>query len=214
MVLAQFRRDVDQIQLRENLLLSLAGDEQLGIAGFLLGREQAVFIEPETALDGALPHRHVVLFAAGEIGQGKGKLGIANHPQVRLQSTLQNDAGLGLALGDDLDDAGLGNEEINHRERFFGGSEQVDIAANFLEPPQAAARAATDDGRVLPQILQQRFGGADSVAQEMFAGVSAFAFDAFEDVGLGFLAEAVEFRDFFRTGRRRRVFQPCPRRVF
>jgi len=42
MVFAQLRRNVREIEFRVNVLLGFARNEQLGIAGFLLGLEQAV----------------------------------------------------------------------------------------------------------------------------------------------------------------------------
>ena len=71
-VFAQFGRDVRRgPSFCVNVVLGFAGDEQLGVAGFLLGFEEAVFVEAEAALDGALAHDDVVLLAAGEIERGR-----------------------------------------------------------------------------------------------------------------------------------------------
>ncbi len=74
-VLAQFRGNVGEAELLEDVGLGLTGDEEPGVAGLDVGAEEAVFVEAEAALDGALAHDDVVLFAAGEIGEGEGEFG-------------------------------------------------------------------------------------------------------------------------------------------
>ena len=41
---------------------------------------RGILIEPQPALDRPLAHDNIMLLAAGEIGQGVGKLRVAHHP--------------------------------------------------------------------------------------------------------------------------------------
>ena len=96
----------------------------------------------------------------------------------------------------DFHDARLRDKKFNHVRRFFRRRQQINVADDFLEPPQTARRAATDHVGMSAQIFQQRLGGAQRVAQQMFARVSPFALDAFQNVRLRFFAETVQFRNF------------------
>ena len=58
-----------QPELLEDFLFRLAGNPQLRVARLGFRAEQAVFVEPQAALDGPLAHDDVVLLAAGEIHQ-------------------------------------------------------------------------------------------------------------------------------------------------
>ena len=118
-VFTQFRRHKRQIQFGKNFRFVPARHEQFGIARFGFGFEQAVFIQPQTALNRALAHDDVVLLAAGEIGQGKRKFPVADHPQIALNAALKNDARLRFALGRDFDDVRLRDKEFNHRPPAF-----------------------------------------------------------------------------------------------
>ena len=119
-ILAQFRRNKRQIQRRKNVLLRLAGNAQLRVAGFLLGLEQPIFIQAQPARNRPLAHPNIMFFAAGEIGQRGRKLGVTHHPQITLDPPLQDDAGLRFAPGGDLEDARLGHKKGDHRRRRFG----------------------------------------------------------------------------------------------
>ena len=126
------------------------------VAGFLLGLEQAVFVQAQAALDGALAHDDVVLLAAGEISKREGKLGVAHHAQIRLDAAGEDDGGLGFALGADADDARLGGECINDVRRFFGRGQKIDVADDLLETAQAAGGAAADDVGMRAQGFEDR----------------------------------------------------------
>ena len=143
-VLAHLRRDIVQAELLEDLLLGPALDQQLRVARFLLRAEQAVFVQPQAAINRPLAHDDVVLLAAGEIHQRRGILRVADHPQVGLDAALQQHAGLGLALGQDLHNAGLAGEELDDLRRLLRRGEQVNVPNHLAMPPQAARRAAAD----------------------------------------------------------------------
>ena len=89
-----------------NFVFGGAGHAKFRVARFLLGLEQAVFVEPQTARDGALPHHYVVFLAAGEVREREGKFFIRHHAQVGLNAAGENHAGLGVALGADAENAG------------------------------------------------------------------------------------------------------------
>ena len=203
-VLAQFRRDVGEVELRVNFLLGLAGDKQFGVAGFLLGFEEAVFVEAEAALDGALAQDDVVFLAAGEIEQGVGIFGIADDAQIRLDAAGQNDGGLGFALSGDAHDFGRFDERFDDLRRFFRRGEKVNVADGFAPASQTACDAAPDDVGMLAQHFQDRLGHMKSFGEQMARGVSAAEIDAFENFGLGFFAEAIELRHACRLCRRLR----------
>jgi len=195
-VLAQFGRDVHQAKLLENLPFRLALDQQGGVARFDVGFEQAVFVEPQAALDGALAHDDVMLLAAGEIGEGEGKFRVAYHAQIRLDAALQHDTGLGIALGADADDARLRGEKLDDGGRVARRGEKINVANDLLAAAQTAGGAAARDVRMLAQAGEDRFGGKQGVAVEMARGVLAAEIYSGEDVGLRFFTKAGQFRDF------------------
>src|SRR5262245_50684032 len=82
LIFAQFRSDVRKAELLENLVLSCAIHAQRGIACFFGGTEQSVFVEAQAAVDGALTHNDVVLFAASEISERERKFDVAYYTEV------------------------------------------------------------------------------------------------------------------------------------
>ena len=197
-VLAHLRRDIVQAELLEHLLLGPAFHQQLRVARFLLGMEQAVFVQPQPAIDRALAHDDVMLLAAGEIQQRRGILRVADHPQVGLDAALQQHAGLGFALGQHLQNAGLAGEELDDLRRLLRRGEQINVPNHLAMPPQAARRAAADHVRMGPQRFQQRLSPRERLAEEMARGVGAAAVDAFENVRLRLLAKPFQPGDLAR----------------
>ena len=88
LVLAQLRRNVRKVEFLINLLFGPAGDQQFRVARLLLRLEEAVFVEAQSAFDGALAHHDIVFFASGEIGQRERKFRVADHPQIGLNAAL------------------------------------------------------------------------------------------------------------------------------
>ena len=181
LVLAQLRRDVGEVERGEDVLLGFAVEPQLGVAGFLGAFEQAVLVEAQAAGDGALAHGDVVLFAAGEVGLRERILGVADDAQVALDSALENDAGLGVALGRDGQDAGLAGEKPDDRLGSFRRNEEVDVADDFLVAAQTPGGAAAYDIGVGAELLEDRFGEIDGGADVVVRGVVAAELDALED---------------------------------
>ena len=82
------------------------------------------------------------------------ELSVTHHAQVRLDATFQDHARLGVALGHDVEDAGLLREELDHRRRSLRRGEQVNVPNHLPVPPQAACRAAADHVGMGTQRLQ------------------------------------------------------------
>ncbi len=121
---------------------------------------------------------------------------VAHHAQITLDATFKNHARFRFTFSCDLDDTRLRNEKFNHRRRLPRRRQQVNVTANLLEPPQAPRRAATHHIWMFAQIVQQRFGDAQRITQQMLARISAPPFDSFQNVRLRLLAKTVQFRDF------------------
>ena len=137
-----------------------------------------------------------MLLAAGEIHQREGILGVAHHPQVRLDAALEDDAGLGFALSTDAEHARLVREKSMISFGALRGHQEIDVADHFPVPANAAAGAAPNHFRVGPEHLQDRFGHHQRVAQQVARGVSTSKGDALQNLGLRLLAEALEASDF------------------
>ncbi len=90
----------------------------------------------------------------------------------------------------------MGGEEIDDFGGVAGGGEEVDVANNFLGAAEAAGGVAAGDVGVAAQMVEDRLGGGEGVAEEMARGELAAEVDAFANFGLGFFAEAVEDGDF------------------
>ncbi len=93
---------------------------------------------------------------------------------------------------------------------FFDGREQIDVADDLLEPPQAARRTAADHTGMFAQSIEQRFGGAQCSAQQMFCGISPPPLDALEQIRLRFFAKAVQLRNLAGCDTPLQVSPPNP----
>ena len=194
-VLAAFRRHVIQAELLENFLFRVAFDEQLRIARLLLGAEQAVFVQPQAALNRALAHDDVVLLAAGEIHQGKRKFRVGHHAQIGLNAAFEQHAGFRFALRDDacwrLSSRFV--EKIDDASRVFRRHEQVNVADDFLASAQTAGFARPNHVGMRAQVVEDGFSGEQGIVEVMFRGIRAAAIDAFANVHGGFFAETLSF---------------------
>ena len=153
-IFTQFRRHKRQIQFRKNFRFVPARHKQLRVARLFLRFEQAVFVEPQAALNRPLAHDDVVLLAAGEIRKRKRKFLVAHHAQVALNATVHNDAGLCFTLGGDFDDARLRDKPPNYLRRPFRRCQQINVADDFLDPPQTAGSTTSDDVRMPAQTVE------------------------------------------------------------
>ena len=85
-----------------------------------------------------------MLFAAGEIGQGEWKFGVADDAQVGLNPAFEDHGGFGVALGGDRQDWCLRNEEINEGGGIFRRNEKVDVTDDFFVASQASGSATAN----------------------------------------------------------------------
>ena len=200
-VLAQLRLDVSQIQCAEDVFLRVAGQAERGVAGLLGRAEEAVFVEAQAARDGPLAHDDVVLLAAGEVGEREGILRVAHHAQVGLDAALDNHAGLGVALRADAEHAGLRDEELDDLGGLARGDEEINVANGFLPAAQTAGGAAPRDIGMLAEAFQNGRRDGERLVQMVLAGELALEGDAFENLRLRLLAEAIEHSDLARLAR-------------
>lgn len=134
-----------------------------------------------------------MLFAAGEIEQGEGKLLVLDHSKVHLDAGLQSYAALGLALGEDVLDLRVGDEFFHQRRGVaLQAGQDVDVADRLLAAPQAAGDRGADHLGVLFDEGQElgRLPPGD-VEEEAARGLLQHL-DALEDVLLGLGAEALQ----------------------
>ena len=141
-VFAQFRRNVVEAQLGVNLLLGRASHGPLA-----LERRQRVFVQRVAHLVGAAAQRDVVFLRSGEIEQRGAKAFLFENPHVDLQSVLQNEADLVLAVRQRLVDSREFENVLRDRfdgfRRVLSGRErdqQVEVADRFLAAPQRSRR--------------------------------------------------------------------------
>ena len=134
-----------------------------------------------------------MLFAAGEIGERKRKLGVADHAQITLDSSLDNDARLGVAFRVDAEDVGQAGEIIDDGRGFF------DETRKSMSPMISLQR------RRLPAVLQRITSGCcagnPATAPKRAthccrdgAPRTCAASDALADIGLCLFAEARQSR--------------------
>ena len=195
MVLAQLWLHVGQVQFAENVFLRVARQAERGVAGFLGGAEETVFVEAQAARDGPLAHDDVVLLAAGEVGEREGILGVAHHAQVGLNAALDYHAGLGVALRADAEDAGLRDEELDDLGGLARGDEEINIADGFLPATQTAGGAAPRDIGMLAEAFENGLCDGEGFVEVVLAGELALEGDAFENLRLRLFTEAVEHSD-------------------
>ena len=198
LVFAQLRRDEIEVELVVDFLLGGAGQQKGGIVGFGIGSEQTVFVEAQSAFDGALAHDDVVFLASGEIGQSEWEFRVGDDAQIGLNAALQDDAGLGVATGMDQDYSGQGCEKGNDGRGVSGGSQEIDVSDDFLVASKAACGGAADHVGVGAQLVEDGVGGAQGEADQVMARVFFSKRDAIEDLGLGFRGESREFGDLAR----------------
>jgi hypothetical protein len=194
-VLAEFRGDELEAEAVEDFLFGMAADQELGVAGFLGGAEESVFIEAQAAGNGALAHDDVVFLAAGEVGEGEGVLGVGDHAEVGLHTVAKVNTGFGVAVAEDLDDVGEGDEVLEDSGGVFGGRDEVEVTDDFLPAAERTGGGTAEDFGVLAEGIEDGFGGGEGVEEAVFGGELLFEGEGLEEVLLGFFAEAVEGGD-------------------
>jgi hypothetical protein len=75
-------------------------------------------------------------------------------------AAFENHAGLGVALGADTQNAGLGGKEVDHRRGLFGGDQEIDVAdglaAAAMAPAENAETARVIAIRIVITVLRVR----------------------------------------------------------
>src|SRR5579871_2974286 len=96
-VLAHFRRDVIEFELRVNLFFSLAGDWLL-----TLERGQAVFVQRVSHFQRSLAERYIVALGSREVLHRRAKRFRWQQPYINLHAAANVKADLIVATGDDI----------------------------------------------------------------------------------------------------------------
>jgi hypothetical protein len=91
---------------------------------------------------------------------------------------------------------GLFDEVLEDRGGFLGRHDEVDVADDLLPAAQAAGGAAAEDVGVGAEDCRGWVRRREGVGEAVAGGELAAEGDAFEDLLLGFFAEAVEGGDF------------------
>ena len=94
----------------------------------------------------------------------------------------------------DLDNARLETKNSITSAGFFDDASKSMSPMTSLNRRKLPAALQRITSGCAAQIVQQRLGGAQRLAQQMFAGVIPPALDAFENVRLRLLAKPVQFR--------------------
>jgi hypothetical protein len=159
------------------------------------GGGEAIFIEGPAAFEGAGAHLDIMLFAAGEVVQGKGKFGPGDEAEVTLEAILQEHAAFGGSVGEDIADEGMGDEVGTNWLGGFGLDEEVDVADFFFAAAETSGDLGEGDFGELAQIGQELFDEGGDVAEAVASGMLGKLGDGFEEIGGGFGAEAWEGGD-------------------
>ena len=197
-VFAHLRRYGAKPELLVNLLFRAAGGQEPRVAGLFLGVEEAVLVETQAAVDCPLPQHDIVLLAPGEVEQGGRELGVAHHPEVALDAAFRQDAGLGIALGDDPQQPRLAGEPVEHPRGRLRGGHQVNVPDHLPAAAEAPRQAAARHLGKLPERLEQTLPRRQGVAQQMFRGIGPPPLDPFQDVRLRLLPEPRQTRHLAR----------------
>src|SRR5258708_37564018 len=113
-VLSEFRRNVVQLQRAVDVRFFLAANASLVPS-------QLIFIELKSEFLGPPSQSYVVFLTPGEVIQGERELLIGHYAQIRvddqppafLNPLVNDNAGLGLPLADDLANAGHSHEVVH-----------------------------------------------------------------------------------------------------
>ena len=93
-------------------------------------------------------------------------------------------------MAENLDHLGLGDEKVHDLVRLGGDHQEIQIADGLFHPPQGPGHVGPFHFRQGPEGRQHLVGQGQDFAQQEAAGALFEKFDALQDIGLGFLAEA------------------------
>ena len=186
---AVFGGALDLAQVFAQLRRNPAQPQRLVDAGFGFARHlsfvratiQAVFAQLETHLYRARADGHVVVFAAGEVLEGRAEAFARQRAHVHLQAfAAHSGAGLILAARQEFFHLGEAHKTFQHVSRCGTGDQQIEIAHGFATAPQAAGGGNLLDTRRLAQVAGQLARHVLGIAQQIAAGALAVLRDGFE----------------------------------
>ena len=135
-----------------------------------------------------------MLLAAGEVCERVGELLLRDDAQVHLHARGEADAGLRVALADDLRHARRLDERVHDLRGVVGAGEEVDVLDRLLPAPQAAGNANPVNSLRRLEVGDELLRDRHRVAQQVLPGVLLVEVDALQDLLLGLLAESLERR--------------------
>src|SRR5690606_15124814 len=90
--------------------------------------EQPVLVEVPATLERALPEGDVVVLRAREVEQCRSEAVRLDHPQVDLQTVVEDDARLGGAAAEDIADLVVAGQGFGEEGRVVRAGYEIDIA--------------------------------------------------------------------------------------
>ena len=142
-----------------------------------------------------MAHGDVMLLGAGEVMEREIELLGRHDAQIGLQAILEPHAGLRLAVGGDLLDPRIGDEPIHDRLGLRRGHEEVEVADGLTGTTEGTGGFSERDLRQRAQASENRLGDGGGFVPAVTLTVGDAVLDAFEDLLLGLLAEALELCD-------------------
>src|SRR5439155_812287 len=137
LILAQFGRDVVELQLCVNLPFGFSCRDFL-----IVEPRQAVFAERVAHLESALPQSHVVGFRSGEVLHGSAERFRRQQAHVNLHASAQAEADFIFAARDDLHQTGQLDDMFDQLVALsivaagFAGDENIEITDGFASAAQ------------------------------------------------------------------------------
>ena len=152
--------------------------------------KEAPFAKVEPLIDGPLAEGNIVLFRAGEVGEGGGPSLGGNDAEVAGNAARKDDARFGFALGDDFFDGRCGDEGVHDFLGLGGSSDEIQIFDNFFASTKTAGDFRILDFWALAEVGEKSLSDGQGIAEAMELLVGGSACDSFEEVGGGFFSEA------------------------
>ena len=152
--------------------------------------KEAPFAEVEALIDGALAESNIVLFRAGEVGEGGGPSLGRDDAEVAGNAARKDDARFGFALGDNFLDGRCGDEGVHDFLGLGGSGDEIQIFDNFFASTKTAGDFRILDFWALSEVGEKSLSDGQSIAEAMELLVGGSACDSFEEVSGGFFSEA------------------------
>ena len=131
-VLTKLRRHIGEAKRVIDGFFGFAGDE-----GVVRHPIQAVLVQLEATLDGPVSQNDVVSLRSGEVLERRPGARARDQPEIRLESTPEDDARLGASVREHPLDLLVSGKDVDQAVGC-AGSEDIQIAAGLTATPQAA----------------------------------------------------------------------------